>query len=220
MYDFGCILWLQYHILTLLAVNDNFSPWFSEKPNHQPACFLLWVAELCIGFARAVSRSTILSCRCWDTGVGRSKLTVWRGETSGIRIRLGWNGYFNILLASKYRVLLNDGQALTSLCLLSARLNHVVEHLATFSIIKISDYFMTDFGCKKILVILELEVLTSGQLVGEKLGNPAWMGSDGKIDLSVSTARAEWELGLEPDQRPGQDDDLQEAMDQLSDLQI
>ena len=46
------------------------------------------------------------------------------------------------------------------------------------------------------------------------------LGSDGKIDLSVSTAGAEWELGLEPDQRPGQDDDLQEAMDQLSDLQI
>ena len=79
---------------------------------------------------------------------------------------------------------------------------------------------MTDFGCKKILVILELELITSGHLVGEKLGNPAWMGSDGKIDLSVSTARGEWKLRLEPDQRPDQDDDLQEAMDQLSDLQI
>ena len=88
---------------------------------------------------------------------------------------------------------------MTSFCLLSARLNHVIEQLATFTIIRITDYFMTDIDCKKVLVILELEVVTSGQLVGVKLGNPTRMGFDGKIDP---------------------DDGLQKAMDQMSDLQI
>ena len=83
---------------------------------------------------------------------------------------------------------------------------------------------MADVGCKKILVILDVEVMTSGQLVGVKLGNPARLGSDGKFEqqpsVSSSTASGEVELCWEPHQRPGRDDDLQEAMDQLADLEI
>ena len=77
-------------------------------------------------------------------------------------------------------------------------------------------------GSKKILVIQDVEVITSGQLVGVKLGNPARMGSDGKIDqlLPLSGGRGEVELKWEPEQRASPDDILQEAMDQLSDLEI
>ena len=114
---------------------------------------------------------------------------------------------------------------MTSFCLLAARLNHLIHHLASFTIIKIRDYFMTDVGCKKILVIQDMEVMTSGQLVGVKLGNPARLGSDGKfeqqpVSASSSTANGEVELRWEPHQRPGRDDGLQEAMDQLADLEI
>ena len=118
------------------------------------------------------------------------------------------------LFVGRYRVLLNDGQAMTSFCLLSARLNHLIHRLANFSIVKITDYFMTDIGARKILVILELEFITSGQLVGMKLGNPVLMGSDGKVEQPASMYRGE------PEKRPEPDDDLQEALDQLSDLQI
>ena len=118
------------------------------------------------------------------------------------------------LFVGRYRVLLNDGQAMTSFCLLSARLNHLIHRLANFSIVKITDYFMTDIGARKILVILELEFITSGQLVGVKLGNPVRMGSDGKVEQQASMSRGE------PEKRPEPDDDLQEALDQLSDLQI
>ena len=109
---------------------------------------------------------------------------------------------------------------MTSFCLLSARLNHLIQHLSSFTIIKITDYFMAEVGSKKILMIQDVEVVTSGQLVGVKLGNPARMGSDGKIGQQVSTARGEVELCWEPHQRPRPDDGLQEAMDQLSDLEI
>ena len=79
---------------------------------------------------------------------------------------------------------------------------------------------MTNIGSKKILVIQDVEVITSGQLVGVKLGNPARMGSDGKIAEALPRDRGEVELKWEPEQRADPDDVLQEAMDQLSDLEI
>ena len=122
------------------------------------------------------------------------------------------------MLSSRYRVLLNDGQAMTSYCLLAARLNHIIHHLASFTIIKITDYFMTmTIEFKKILVIQDVEVVTSGQLVRVKLGNPAKMGGDGKIVRPLPRAGARGEV---EEQRAGPDDVLQEALDQLADLEI
>ena len=109
---------------------------------------------------------------------------------------------------------------MTSYCLLSARLNNVIHRLASFTIIKITDYFMALIGSKKILVLEAVEVMTSGQLVGVKLGNPAMMGSDGKIPQFLPSPRAGVELKWESDQRAETDDVLQEAMDQLADLEI
>ena len=90
---------------------------------------------------------------------------------------------------------------MTSYCLLSARLNNVIHRLASFTIIKITDYFMALIGSKKILVLEAVEVMTSGQLVGVKLGNPAMMGSDGKIPRSLPSPRGKVELKWESEQR-------------------
>ena len=84
---------------------------------------------------------------------------------------------------------------------------------------------MALIGSKKILVLEAVEVMTSGQLVGVKLGNPARLGSDGEFEqqpvpVSASTASEEVELRWETHRRPDRDDSLQEAMDQLGDLEI
>ena len=79
---------------------------------------------------------------------------------------------------------------------------------------------MAVVGCRKVLVMLDVEVVTSGQLVGVKLGNPALMGFDGKIPQPPPGVRGEVELRWEPRQRSGTDNVLEEAMDQLSDLEL
>ena len=154
-------------------------------------------------------RWRIPSCRSWDTG--QSSVGGWRGE------RKEGKNDLNSMFSSRYRVLLSDGQAMTSYCLLAARLNHIIHHLASFTIIKITDYFMTNVSFKKILVIQDVEVVTSGQLVRVKLGNPAKMGGDGKVVQPLPRARARGEV---EEQRAGPDDVLQEALDQLADLEI
>ena len=106
---------------------------------------------------------------------------------------------------------------MTSYCLLAARLNHILRHLTSFTIVKITDYFMTNVMSKKILVIQDVEVVTPGQLVRVKLGNPALMGGDGKLPPPLPRARGR----LQPEeQRADPDNVLQEAMDQLADLEI
>ena len=109
---------------------------------------------------------------------------------------------------------------MTSWCLLSPKLNRLIHHLASFTIIKIKDYFVAEVDSKKVLVMLDVEVITSGQLVGVKLGNPAQMGSDGKIPQPAPRVRGEVEVRWEPRQRADTDNDLEEAMDQLSDLEL
>ena len=76
---------------------------------------------------------------------------------------------------------------------------------------------MINVMSKKILVIQDVEVVTPGQLVRVKLGNPALMGGDGKVPPPLPRARGR----LQPEeQRADPDNVLQEAMDQLADLEI
>ena len=55
--------------------------------------------------------------------------------------------------------------------------------LAPFTIIKVKKHICNQVGqqTKKVVLILEVEIMTPGDQVGAKLGSPVQIGSDGKI---------------------------------------
>ena len=69
--------------------------------------------------------------------------------------------------------------------MLATQLNHMIHNnqLASFTVIKVKKHICNQVGqqTKKVVVILELEILTPGDQVGAKLGNPVKVGSDGKF---------------------------------------
>ena len=73
--------------------------------------------------------------------------------------------------------------------MLATQLNHMVHdnQLAPFTIIKVKKHICNQVGgqTKKVVVILEVEIITPGSEVGTKLGNPAQIGSDGKVPDQV-----------------------------------
>ena len=88
-------------------------------------------------------------------------------------------------MSPRYRLLLSDGQFSNSFSMLATQLNHMVHdnQLAPFTIIKVKKHICNQVGgqTKKVVVILEVEIITPGSEVGTKLGNPAQIGSDGKV---------------------------------------
>ena len=69
--------------------------------------------------------------------------------------------------------------------MLATQLNPMIHdgQLAPFTIIKVKKHMCNQVGqqTKKVVVILEVEIVTPGSEVKVKLGNPAQIGSDGKI---------------------------------------
>ena len=58
-----------------------------------------------------------------------------------------------------------------------------LNQLTRFSIIKVKEKFSfySRQMCKRILVIMQVEVLTPGSEVGEKLGSPVQLNFEGKL---------------------------------------
>ena len=90
-----------------------------------------------------------------------------------------------IFLRPRYRLLLSDGQFSNSFSMLATQLNPMIHsnQLAPFTIIKVKKHICNQVGqqTKKVVVILEVEIMTPGDQVGAKLGSPVQIGSDGKI---------------------------------------
>ena len=60
-------------------------------------------------------------------------------------------------------------------------LHHRIGKLAPFTIIKVKKHICGGVSRRKLFEILEVEIVTPGNQVGVKLGNPVEIGSDGKI---------------------------------------
>ena len=89
------------------------------------------------------------------------------------------------------RLLLNDGKYSYSFVMLSTRLGHLVleNAIAPYMVIKVKKYVcnqMANQG-KKAIIILDLEVLQRGELVGRTIGNPDPIGSDGKVPTPATS---------------------------------
>ncbi|XP_005109695.1 replication protein A 70 kDa DNA-binding subunit [Aplysia californica] len=78
----------------------------------------------------------------------------------------------------RYRLLLSDGDHTYSHAMLAAQMNKFLENeeLTSYSIIEVTKYMCNTLGEKRVIILLDLKVITSGTDVGERIGNPAQLG--------------------------------------------
>jgi len=85
----------------------------------------------------------------------------------------------------RYRLLLSDGSYTHSFSMLATQLNSLIHEkkLEQFTIIRVKKHICNQVAgqSKRVVIILDLEVVTPGSQVGQKIGNPVQIGSDGKI---------------------------------------
>jgi len=85
----------------------------------------------------------------------------------------------------RFRLLLNDGQYSNSFSMLATQLNHLVHdnQIPQFSVIKLKQHVCNQMAgqAKRVVIVMDLEVLHRGETVGVKIGNPVTIGSDGKV---------------------------------------
>jgi len=87
----------------------------------------------------------------------------------------------------RFRLLLSDGLYTNSFSMLATQLNHMVhdQKLSTYTIIRVKKHVCNQMGqgagSKRVVIILELEVVTPGDQVQSKIGSPVQIPSDGTI---------------------------------------
>ena len=85
----------------------------------------------------------------------------------------------------RFRLLLNDGEYSNSFSMLATQLNSLVheDKIPQFSVIKVKKHICNQVAgqTKRVVIVLELEVLQRGEAVGKKIGNPVTIGSDGTV---------------------------------------
>ena len=91
------------------------------------------------------------------------------------------------VLSLRYQFMLNDGYCHHSLVFLGRELNYMIHNgqLEKYAVIRMLRYLFTDTEWagkqRKVVIISAVEVVTPGSAVGEKLGRPIMMKSDGSI---------------------------------------
>ena len=91
----------------------------------------------------------------------------------------------------RFRLLLNDGEYINSFAMLSTKLGHLVREnvLTTYTVVKVKKYVCNKVPNKdkRVFIILELEVLQTGELVGKTIGSPDLIEPDGKVPAPDAT---------------------------------
>ena len=91
--------------------------------------------------------------------------------------------------------------------MLATQLNPMIHNkqLEQFTIIKVKKHICNQVGqqTKKVVVILEVEILTPGSEVGAKLGNPVQIGSDGKVPDAPGNQNSNPNAGAAPKRAAG-----------------
>jgi len=90
----------------------------------------------------------------------------------------------------RYRLLISDGQYCNSYGMLATQLNPMIHDgtLNEFSIVKVNKLQCNNMQGKKVIILLELEVLQPGGEVKEKIGNPISINPDGTVPAGSAPA--------------------------------
>jgi len=83
----------------------------------------------------------------------------------------------------RYRLLISDGQYCNSYGMLATQLNPMIHDgtLSEHSIVKVNKLQCNNMQGKKVIILLELEVLQPGSEVKEKIGTPISINPDGTV---------------------------------------
>eukprot|EP00088_Acartia_fossae_P046737 TRINITY_DN5054_c0_g2_i1.p1 TRINITY_DN5054_c0_g2~~TRINITY_DN5054_c0_g2_i1.p1 ORF type:complete len:620 (+),score=202.71 TRINITY_DN5054_c0_g2_i1:71-1930(+) len=82
----------------------------------------------------------------------------------------------------RYRLLISDGVYQNSFSMLATQFNHLIHEkkLENFTIIKVKKHMFNKAGSgKKVLILMDIEVIKPGSEVGAKIGNPENLPGDG-----------------------------------------
>ena len=85
----------------------------------------------------------------------------------------------------RYRLLVSDGMYSNGCAMLATQLNNLVvpdNVLEEFCIIRLNKYQCNNIQGKKVIIILELDILVTGPSIGGKIGDPIPMNHDGTVN--------------------------------------
>jgi replication factor A1 len=85
--------------------------------------------------------------------------------------------------SERYRLLISDGMYSNSYAMLATQLNKMVTDstLDEFCVIKVKRLQCNTMQGKKVIIILDMEVLRPGSQVGQKIGTPIAIAADGTV---------------------------------------
>jgi len=88
----------------------------------------------------------------------------------------------------RFRMLLNDGEYSNSYAMLATQLNHLVDEnaLPQYTVFRVKKHVYSQMANqgKRVVIVLDLEVLQKGDSEGRKIGNPVSIRADGKVPSS------------------------------------
>lgn len=122
----------------------------------------------------------------------------------------------------RYRVLVSDGMYSNSYAMLATQLNNLVEDKVVdeYCIVRVNKLQCNNMQGKKVIIILEMDVLQSGAQVGHKIGSPIAINADGSVSENDRKAaqQAGKRTGEEAEGQPIHKKPLQQVTNRYLDL--
>jgi len=101
--------------------------------------------------------------------------------------------------SERFRLLLSDGRYSNSFCMLATQLNNMIheKQLEANTVVRLNKFQCNQQpgSNKRVVIILEVEVVSPGSIVGEKLGSPVTIGSDGVVPPPPSNQNSNPNIG-------------------------
>lgn len=90
----------------------------------------------------------------------------------------------NCSSTGRYRLLISDGMFSNSYTMMATQLNKLVTEkiLDENCIVRVNNLQCNTMQGKKVIIILDVDLICSGSLIGQKIGTPIPMNSDGTLD--------------------------------------
>jgi len=87
----------------------------------------------------------------------------------------------------RYRLLISDGKYCNSYGMLATQRNPMIHDgtLTDHTVVRVNKFQCNNMQGKKVIILLELEVLQPGEEIGEKIGSPIPISADGTLPAGV-----------------------------------
>ena len=83
----------------------------------------------------------------------------------------------------RYRLLVSDGMYSNCYAMLATQNNHLIndKSIDEKCIVRVNKHSCNDMQGKKVIILLELDIINSGANVGQKIGEPIQINQDGTV---------------------------------------